>query len=777
MSRFKFAERLGFSPPIEFEGDVKRSGHYTGAINFKKLFTFLKQGVAKNGITEPFDYKNFIETRVVKGGSTFTSIGVGVSSPDRVVAYTIPYETQTETGEDVSLRPKRTLNKCIDTINTVPDIAIVADFKSETIRLIIAFAYNKDGRKKIPLRNYAVVFTTFHYEHFETILREVGVDLEATGIITNGVSIDLSEKIKSTFADAFQKAGNDRNQLDWLYAAAPNFIIQERGKKQLITDLTLILEGLVDQIGVDEERVVMRILEGLFILYLLEGEPDDFLTKETDVLLNMLIRRKVKGITLFERMYEKMNDTGFGENNFTKLMQFLYKLWLRSSWAKQSRHANDDTTGPESIAYTNTRVLGFNNNEYNFEFERLEEDINNLLAVKATRKQRVGGSIKDGVGGFHVTSTSYHPFQPLRMSEIPEEGKKGFVIENTLIPAFYLKAFDDKGAWENFEKGVWLAVDILTIATGVGNILKFRRLLNLAVKGGKAISKLAIIKIGISAIEITSGTLSAMLNLTDGCAPAKAGEDKSLCQHMHEYLFILDLLSLSGDVVINRLLKKKARETVGVVEAAAGKAKNAKEVEELDQVIDHLNDIIGVNVKMNSFIRKFKRSKDSLRLIFTSEIITVLRGVTNQSSKVADGLQNNDIIKRVFESPIFQSYYVEVLGGKVDVTSVSAFAFQKTLYIRESSSVETFLKEIVHEGTHILDNKIKLRDNITKLVDETGEIIHEGEKMSKFIKSLNADQVFEFRARIFEREFELAAGLEPEYKTIKELIEFIKDRY
>lgn len=193
----------------------------------------------------------------------------------------------------------------------------------------------------------------------------------------------------------------------------------------------------------------------------------------------------------------------------------------------------------------------------------------------------------------------YHPFQPLRMSEIPDN--KEFVVENTVIPAFYLKAFDDKGAWKNFEKGVWLAVDLLTIATGVGNILKFRYLLRLAVQGGKTIGRLAILKIGVSVIEITSGALSAMLSLTDGCTPAKQKGEKTLCQHLHEYLFILDLLSLSADAVIQSLLKKKARDILKVVDDTVD-----------ESIIRHLDEISeGVKGSSARFAKKVSKSLDN----------------------------------------------------------------------------------------------------------------------------------------------------------------------
>ena len=49
--------------------------------------------------------------------------------------------------------------------------------------------------------------------------------------------------------------------------------------------------------------------------------------------------------------------------------------------------------------------------------------------------------------------------------------------------------------------------------------------------------------------------------------------------------------------------------------------------------------------------------------------------------------------------------------------------------------------------------------------------------MVKYIKGLNKNQLIEFRARIFEREFELALNIELDFKNIDDMIKFIKKNY
>jgi len=586
MNRFKLAEKLGFDPPFDFEDNQKRSGQYTSAIDFKKLFAFLIEGTQNELTTTLFDYENF-QTRVSINLDFFLNPDEDILTfGDEGLLIEIPYNIEDDSNNSIRLQPGTTLNKCIDTVHTFPDFRIIVDLYNQETYYQLAFPYTKNlNKKRVRLIDYAIVMRFDLYHQLEGVLQLLNINGFDQNIIR-----DL---IQSSFNAAFNGAKGQPNQLDWLYAQAPDYVIINRGEDILLEDLSQLLKVYVDEIGVNEERVVIRILQALAAIYFRDAENTDFINTQADALLNTLITRRVKKQTLFARLYDKMNDSDFGEDNFTKLMQFLYNIWLFSSWAKQENYDNDNTTGPESIAYTNTKILGFNNNEFAFKFK----DDKTGFFIETTRRQRVGGSIKDGTGGFAITKTLYHPFQPLRMPEIPENGE--FTINSDLIPAFYLKAFDDKGVWDNFQKGVWLAIDILTIATGVGNILKFRRLFQLAKAGGQQLSKLAVFKIGVSGAEITSGTLSAMLTLTDSCKPATVTGEKSICQHMHEYLFILDLASLSTDAVISSLLKKKARDILKIAD------------ETFDQdILRHLSEIADGKGSSARFARKVSRSLD-----------------------------------------------------------------------------------------------------------------------------------------------------------------------
>ena len=96
-------------------------------------------------------------------------------------------------------------------------------------------------------------------------------------------------------------------------------------------------------------------------------------------------------------------------------------------------------------------------------------------------------------------------------------------------------------------------VDVLSTLSGIGNLAKLRHITKLT-KLGKAIK---LVKKGRAIIEITSGTTNALLKLT--------GEtDTKLGKALSEYLFYLEILSLSVDVTewISKGLKKSAKEVL-----------------------------------------------------------------------------------------------------------------------------------------------------------------------------------------------------------------------
>ena len=104
---------------------------------------------------------------------------------------------------------------------------------------------------------------------------------------------------------------------------------------------------------------------------------------------------------------------------------------------------------------------------------------------------------------------------------------------------------------------------------------------------------------------------------------------------------------------------------------------------------------------------------------------------------------------------------------------VVATQFNDEIYILEDTSVDKAFGEIVHEGKHALDHRNGLFDDITKLREETKLIVHDKYPMKSTVDKMTNKQVIELRARIAEREFQLAAKQKPDFQSVPEMISFI----
>jgi hypothetical protein len=95
---------------------------------------------------------------------------------------------------------------------------------------------------------------------------------------------------------------------------------------------------------------------------------------------------------------------------------------------------------------------------------------------------------------------------------------------------------------------------------------------------------------------------------------------------------------------------------------------------------------------------------------------------------------------------------------------IEAFNSGGKNYFRTDKSVEKFMSELVHEGTHTLDN-IKM--------DELMEKAKTFDEMLNIEKQFGNQWSFEKRAYFHERAFQEATGIGTEYKTIEKMLKHI----
>ncbi|MGH1518782.1 toxin glutamine deamidase domain-containing protein [Chryseobacterium sp. JK1] len=185
----------------------------------------------------------------------------------------------------------------------------------------------------------------------------------------------------------------------------------------------------------------------------------------------------------------------------------------------------------------------------------------------------------------------YHPFYPIYLKDI--ENQETELKLDSVVPAFMLKANHEKQFWSNVITTAEYAADILTTVSGVGNIGKFRYLVKFAAKAEKLsfVSKagraVANVRKAVAAtaavVEITSGTVNTLLKLS-------GARDAAWSKSLSEYLFWLELLSLSGElsVAIHNGLRKSAKEILEHEDDIRNSAKNVDEAKQIDELIEDL---------------------------------------------------------------------------------------------------------------------------------------------------------------------------------------------
>jgi len=291
--------------------------------------------------------------------------------------------------------------------------------------------------------------------------------------------------------------------------------------------------------------------------------------------LYKLLTYEIDGDNAFQVLYDKMNDWG-GLNNFSDLIIEFSKLWVLSKYSNPNLDIYKKYEPCTDLVYKQKIVLGFRSDEYSFDFD----EGNNIIMTVNPDVESPNRLTNYIIGKVLEEKHKYHVLQPITITELEEtENEDLKLVKNVSIPAFYLKAFDDKGAWENFEKSIWLAVDIISLFTGIGNLAKLRYLIQT--------EKVAyvVLKTVFGVIEVTSSVVSIGLSL------AENSKNKELVNKIREYLFWAEICTLSADVLSSRILAKKASEAGEILDEYRKTIKNRKQLEEIDEFAEHLEDV------------------------------------------------------------------------------------------------------------------------------------------------------------------------------------------
>lgn len=235
----------------------------------------------------------------------------------------------------------------------------------------------------------------------------------------------------------------------------------------------------------------------------------------------------------------------------------------------------------------------------------------------------------------------------------------------------------------------------------------------------------------------------------------------------------IQLLDEKGKVVeVVALYKTEiiARGSVKTVQETFKPLVNASTKSDLAKLLDELERVSRIRAKkaakFTKFVKKWKGR--SIKNLSKEEIIDNLNGFTLQADKVAKIIENGKMKIHILDVQSFKDTFLNK-GGKFDSKSkIQAFQVKDETYFIETTSVEKFMSELVHEGTHILDD-IKIEELMLKAKTV--------EEMEEIEKQFGNQWSSEKRAFFHERAFQIATGIGPEYKTIEKMLENIFTKY
>lgn len=332
---------------------------------------------------------------------------------------------------------------------------------------------------------------------------------------------------------------------------------------------------------------------------------------EANYFLTQLNNKKPDGVkSLFVMLYEKIDDKYlkyFGDENKGKFVEKLFRLWFISDFNPNniydfgSNTENTDTlynsfnNNAVSLYYKSNKVIfGFYLDNMTFSFENNKIKVVQEVVESTYDEEEYEWTVKfidKTVGVYNpMQAISFRSYQeqelPIAIPSISIENN-----ESALLPLFYLKYIDDYADRQDLFTGIGLLTDIALTFTGIGNISKLRYLRHITKLGRLAIGKtvpageriLALEALsGVSGlVELTSSVASLLLSYyqqgcvnyinavnntiddtnTDGAIPDPES-GKEWCKNLDQFLFWVQMASMSTDAVANVMVRNSARKLI-----------------------------------------------------------------------------------------------------------------------------------------------------------------------------------------------------------------------
>ena len=257
----------------------------------------------------------------------------------------------------------------------------------------------------------------------------------------------------------------------------------------------------------------------------------------------------------------------------------------------------DEAAAPMLLNYESEKILLWYNTNFKFKFNK-----DKIQAFEETTKSigrlllELGFSIITGPPSLskYVLFGTYNIFQPIAIQAtdsmdtiiqmpvkgVPPNAAPEDYIGNC-IPIFYLLYVDNLQKYSNAKEAIGTAIDVALTFTGVGNITKLRHFtkvslvrkyftsqglstieqiaLKRAVSGLTA-SVTAIMGVASFAHSFATGSCTVYYNLQNPPQPGSPEYQEFIfCQEVDKWLFALEILSLSGDILAQRAFRRASK--------------------------------------------------------------------------------------------------------------------------------------------------------------------------------------------------------------------------
>ncbi|MDY0990341.1 hypothetical protein SOM12_23135 [Flavobacterium sp. CFBP9031] len=346
-----------------------------------------------------------------------------------------------------------------------------------------------------------------------------------------------------------------------------------------------------------------------------------------------------KKLTLYEVLYSRIDDSTLlsddGKGNKGQLVKVIYNLWSESKFNPQHLVRSiaqnalshfeytpyncrwqfdsddpeiifpllDENAAPMIINYESEKILLWYIDNFNFTFYE-----NKILAQEKVRDY--------GYQPFGV----YNIFQPIALRatdstdtiiKMPVKGvsENGDILNfiNNCIPIFYLQYVDDLGDYSDTKETIGTAADVILTFSGLTGLEKLRHLKDLSllrkyfIAGELSLAEVASFSKALGVLANNAQIILGIAGLiqrfaTAGCAiyynsegsPPNENDPEyqkfEFCKTIDIWLFALEMLSLSGDLLARRAFKRATKKLQQAIP-------NGTEYNELRTVINSLDKI------------------------------------------------------------------------------------------------------------------------------------------------------------------------------------------